>query len=125
MPERLRHGVQALWTRGMAGTSTGTHAAFEEMVLAKGLGDAVARRRGMKKAIVALARRLAVMILGQQQIDKTDPRTRCARHGADDAGGIYRPVHVKTLRGQKLRMLPAELSAINPYAVPGFNTDHP
>jgi hypothetical protein len=32
----------------------------------------IARRRGMKKAIVALARRLAVIMLGQQQINKTD-----------------------------------------------------
>jgi hypothetical protein len=32
------------------------------MVLAQGMGHAIARRRGIKKAIVALARRLAVII---------------------------------------------------------------
>src|SRR6516165_4531951 len=34
-----------------------------------------------------------------------DGPQRCAWHRADDAGGLYRPVHVKTLRSQKLRML--------------------
>jgi hypothetical protein len=62
----------------MAGTSTGTHAAFEEMVLAKGLGDADCQAPRMKKAIVALARRLAVIMLGQQQINKTDRNVRAA-----------------------------------------------
>ena len=45
----------------------------EEMVLAQSLGDAVARRRGMKKAIVALARRLAV-IMHRIWVDGTEFR---------------------------------------------------
>jgi transposase len=37
--------------------------ALDEMVLAQGLGDEkIARHRGMKKAIVALARRLTVIM---------------------------------------------------------------
>ena len=36
--------------------------ALDEMVLAQGLGDEDRRHRGMKKAIVALARRLAVIM---------------------------------------------------------------
>jgi len=32
------------------------------MVMAKGLGDADRQRRGLKKAVVALARRLAVIM---------------------------------------------------------------
>ena len=43
------------------------------MVLAQGLGDADARRRGMKKAIVALARRLAV-IMHRIWVDGTEFR---------------------------------------------------
>jgi transposase len=34
-----------------------------------------------------------------------DRSQRCPRHRPDDAVGLYRPVHVKTLRSQKLRML--------------------
>ena len=36
--------------------------------------------------------------------DQQDRSQRCPRHRADDAG-LYRPVHVKTLRSQKLRTL--------------------
>ena len=42
---------------------------------------------------------------GVEGADQQDRSQRCTRHGADDAGGLYRPVHVKTLRSQKLRML--------------------
>jgi hypothetical protein len=38
----------------------------------------------------------------QAQINKQDRPQRCARHGPDDAGGTVSPVHVKTLRSQKL-----------------------
>ena len=41
--------------------------------VAQGLGDAIARRRGMKKAIVALARRLAV-IMHRIGVDGTEFR---------------------------------------------------
>ena len=43
------------------------------MVLAQGLGMQIARRRGMKKAIVALARRLAV-IMHRIWVDGTEFR---------------------------------------------------
>jgi hypothetical protein len=43
------------------------------MVLAQGLGDEDARRRGLKKAIVALARRLAV-IMHRIWVDGTEFR---------------------------------------------------
>src|ERR1700720_2504489 len=42
---------------------------------------------------------------GSEGADQQDGSQRCARYGPDDAGGAYRPVHVKTLRSQKLRML--------------------
>ena len=42
---------------------------------------------------------------GAEGADQQDRPQRCARHRADDPGGIYRPVHVKTLRSQKLRTL--------------------
>ena len=43
------------------------------MVVAQGLGDADCQRRGMKKAIVALARRLAV-IMHRIWVDGTEFR---------------------------------------------------
>ena len=43
------------------------------MVMAQGLGNADRRRRGMKKAIVALARRLAV-IMHRIWVDGTEFR---------------------------------------------------
>ena len=47
---------------------------FEERVLAyQGLGMQIARRRGLKKAIVALARRLAV-IMHRIWVDGTEFR---------------------------------------------------
>src|SRR3974390_2832323 len=42
---------------------------------------------------------------GVEGADQQDRPQRCAWHRPDDAGGLYRPVHVKTLRSQKLRML--------------------
>ena len=42
---------------------------------------------------------------GAQSADQQDGPQRCPRHRPDDAGRLYRPVHVKTLRSQKLRML--------------------
>src|SRR5437763_15271987 len=42
---------------------------------------------------------------GAEGADQQDRSQRCARHRADDAVGLYRLVHVKTLRSQKLRML--------------------
>ena len=45
----------------------------EEMVLAPGPGVQIAKRRGMKKAIVALARRLAV-IMHRIWVDRTEFR---------------------------------------------------
>ena len=42
---------------------------------------------------------------GAEGTDQQDRLQRCPRHRANDAGGLYRPVHVKTLRSQKLRML--------------------
>src|SRR5262245_21343502 len=41
---------------------------------------------------------------GAEGADQQVGPQRCPRHCADDAGGFYRPVHVKTLRSQKLRM---------------------
>jgi hypothetical protein len=41
---------------------TGHAGAFDEMVLAQGWAMKIARHRGMKRAIVALARRLAVIM---------------------------------------------------------------
>ena len=52
------------------------HDAFEEMVMAQGLRIQIARSRGMKKAIVALARRLAV-IMHRIWVDGTE--FRCTR----------------------------------------------
>jgi len=45
------------------------------------------------------------MARGVEGADQQDGPRRCTRHRADDAVGLYRPVHVKTLRSQKLRML--------------------
>ncbi len=59
--------------RVIALRSSPEHAVFEEMVLAQGLGDADPRRRGVKKAIVALARRLAV-IMHRIWVDGTEFR---------------------------------------------------
>src|ERR1700675_2936642 len=50
-------------------------------------------------------RRDAAHAGGVAGADQQDRPQRRAWHGADDAGGAYRPVHVKTLRSQKLRML--------------------
>jgi hypothetical protein len=49
------------------------HAALEEMVMAQGLGDAGRQARGIKRAIVALARRLAI-ILHRIWVDGTEFR---------------------------------------------------
>jgi hypothetical protein len=124
VPERLRHGVQALWTRRMAGTSTGTHAAFEEMVLAKGLGDADCQAPRDEKGDCGPGAPVSCDHAGSATNQQDGPQRDARGMAQMMRAGIYRPVHVKTLRSQKLRMLPAELSAINPYAVPGFNTDH-
>jgi hypothetical protein len=48
-------------------------AAFNKVVLAQGMGDANRQARGMKKAIVALARRLAV-IMHRIWVDRTEFR---------------------------------------------------
>ena len=42
---------------------------------------------------------------GAEGADQQDRPQRCAWYGADDAGCLFHPVHVKTLRRQKLRML--------------------
>jgi transposase len=42
---------------------------------------------------------------GVEGTDQQARPQRCARHRADERAGLYRPVHVKTLRSQKLRML--------------------
>ncbi len=65
-----------MWRRDDAGHALRggpEHVACEEVVLAQGLGDAGAKRCGMKKAVVALARRLAV-IMHRIWIDGTEFR---------------------------------------------------
>ena len=65
-----------LWRRDDAGHALrggSEHDALEEMVLFKAWAMQIARRRGMKKAIVALARRLAV-IMHRIWVDNTEFR---------------------------------------------------
>ena len=58
---------------GHALRSSSEHAAFEKWSWLKAWAMQIARRRGMKKAIVALARRLAV-IMHRIWVDGTDFR---------------------------------------------------
>ena len=63
--------------------------AFDKIVLAQGLGDADTRRRGRKKAIVALARRLAV-IMHRIWVDGTE--FRWTRDGSSMRAAQDQPV---------------------------------
>ena len=66
---------------------------------------AVAFQRSRRSGLAGDLCRDAAHAGGIEGADQQDRPQRCARHGADDAGGTLSPVHVKTLRSQKLRML--------------------
>src|SRR4029453_15437640 len=66
---------------------------------------AMAFQRACRSRLASDLCRDAAHAGGVAGADQQNRPQRCARHGADEGGRLFRPGHVKTLRSQKLRML--------------------